>query len=151
MFAAVGKGQRWCRCLPRASTGSAGVAAQAAPPPPCTQHSPVFPPPRLSSPWWRDCVWLSPLQRRSGRCETSDFVLSSRGWGVCGEVAEVVSMSSLRLNGQRWRCGVSSPSPPSPLRARHSPVFPPLHLLFPLGPDHFFVPVAEDEWQMCGI
>jgi hypothetical protein len=30
------------------------------------------------------------------------------------EVAEAVSMSSSRLDGQRWRCGTGGPSPPPP-------------------------------------
>jgi hypothetical protein len=46
-----------------------------APPPQRACRSPDLPPPCLLSPWCRDHIRLSPLRRRSGRSEASDFVL----------------------------------------------------------------------------
>ena len=65
------------------------------------QRGPPAPPPPLRSsfPWWR----------RDHVC--------SLPW----EVAEPVSMSSSRLDGQCWRCGASGPSPPPP-RALGAPL-----------------------------
>ena len=62
-------------------------------------------PPALPPPW----------ARRSPGGAVIAYVC--RRW----EVAEAVSMSSSRLDGQRWRCGVGGPSPPPPPRARRSP------------------------------
>ena len=111
--------------MARASTDGLGDAALAAP----------RPPPRSSFSWRRDHV-RSPLSlMRSGRAvsmaRTSTGCVCvvaraaprppplcarrSPGGAVItyvvrhrGEAAEAVSMSSSRLDGQRWRCGASS-------------------------------------------
>jgi hypothetical protein len=66
----------------------------------------------------------------------------------CGEVAEAVLMSSLRLDGQRWRCGASGPSPPPPVRLLF-PWLSPSALVAPLAArSRFVVTVVEEDWQM---
>ena len=154
----------WCRdhvCSPLWGSGRGDVDVflaprraalalrreQPLPPPPRACCSPGFPPLCLLSPWRRDCIWLSPAQRRSGRCEASDFVLLPRGWGGCGEVVEAVSMSSSRLTGSAGVAARAALAPPPP-RACHSPGLPPPRSLSPLGRDPLFVNAVEEEWQM---
>ena len=65
----------------------------------------------------------------------------------CGEVAEKELMSSSRLNGQRWCCGTSRPSP-LPTRLLF-PWLSPSALVNPLAAQlRLVVTVVEEEWQI---
>ena len=67
-----------------------------------------------------------------------------------GDVAEALSMSSLHLNGQCWRCGASGPSPPP--RALGVPLAPLLRSIaantaWMARTLRLVAVVANEEWQ----